>query len=461
MASRSDGCCRSKDTSDEGVLTEISYSISICIASFFCLLMLLRRDKISLGLPLAYLFVLLLNHAPGAYAHLVSDGFLPGYAETATGIYFTAIGSVCFVAGVWLAGATNKKRISQHYADRQKFSKFCLLGGWFVVYGLSPLSKIPSLGAAVEKGGAVWMLGVILGLRAALQRGDIMSVARWSAALMVYPILMLLLGGFLSYGAAAVIIVGASVAVSVVRSWKVVTFAVVITYVGLSVFVNYFAHRDEIRDAVWGGQSMEQRIDASLGMFRDFQWLDPSDRVQQFSLHTRLNQNYFAGLAARRIEQERVDYLYGRSVWEGVLSLVPRAIWPEKPVVAGSPKIVKEMTGLHLAENTSWGVGNVMEFQINFGIPGLIGGFLILGWLLGILDRNAAKAERAGELDRVFFFFLPGVALIQPLGSLVELSGGAAAAFVAAYGWSWGWERWSRRTTALTKMPATRTQKRR
>jgi len=421
--------------------------------------MLLRRDQISLGLPLAYLFLLLLNHVPGAYAHLVDDGFLSGSDETATGIFFTAIGSVCFVAGVWLAGSTNNNRTSQHYADRQKFNSFCLLGGWFVVYGLSPLSKIPSLGAAIEKGGAVWMLGVMLGLRAALQRGDVMSAARWSSALMVYPILMLLLGGFLSYGAAAVIIVGAIAAVSAVRSWKVVALAVVVTYIGLSVFVNYFAHRNEIRDAVWGGRPMEERIDASLGMFRDFEWLDPSNRVHQKALHMRLNQNYFAGLAAQRIERGRVEYLYGRSVWEGVVALVPRAIWPEKPVVAGSPKIVREMTGLHLDEDTSWGVGNVMEFQINFGIPGLIGGFLMLGWLLGTLDRNAAEAERAGRLSRVFFFFLPAVALIQPLGSLVELSGGAAAALVAAYGWSWGWERWSRRGTALAKMPAKRTQR--
>jgi putative effector of murein hydrolase LrgA (UPF0299 family) len=115
------------------------------------------------------------------------------------------------------------------------------------------------------------------------------------------------------------------------------------------------------------------------------------------------------------------------------------------------------MTGLYLDEDTSWGVGNVMEFQINFGIPGLIGGFLMLGWLLGTLDRSAAEAERAGQLSRVFFFFLPAVALIQPLGSLVELSGGAAAALVAAFGWSWGWERWSRRRTALARTPAPRT----
>ena len=346
-----------------------------------------------------------------------------------------------------------EERRSVRWESNQRFWVFCLLGGWLFTYGLSPLGQIPSLGAAVEKGGAVWMLGVMLGLRAALQRGDVKSAAIWTSALMVYPILMLLLGGFLSYGAAAVIIVGAIAAVSTVRSWRVIIIAVVVTYVGLSVFVNYFHHRNEIRDAVWGGAPMGQRIDASLGIFRDFEWFDSSNPVHLTALHKRLNQNYFVGLAAQRIEEGQVDYLYGRSVWEGLLSLVPRALWPDKPVFGGSPKIVMEMTGLVLDEDTSWGVGNVMEFQINFGIPGLVVGFLILGWLLGTLDRKAAEAERAGELGRVFFFFLPAAALIQPIGSIVELTGGAAAALVAAYGWSWGWERWSRRGVRSAKMP--------
>ena len=433
--------------------------IIICIAAFFGLLALLRRDQISLGLPLAYLFLLLLNHVPGAYAHAVGSDLLLGSDETATGIYFTAIGAVCFVVGVWLALAKIKNKPPHIEPDREQFSRFCLLGGWFFVYGLSPLSQIPSLGAAIEKGGGVWMLGVMLGLRSALARADVRRAAIWISALMVYPVLMLLLGGFLSYGATAVIIVGSIVAISTTSTSRVIIVTAIVSVVGLSLFVNYFQHRNEIRDAVWGGAPMEQRIDASLGIFREFRWLDWSNPDQLDAMHKRLNQNYFVGLAAERIEGGQVDYLYGRSIGEGFLSLVPRAIWPEKPVFGGSPKIVKEMTGLMLAENTSWGVGNVMEFQINFGIPGLVAGFLAFGWLLGTLDRKAAEAERAGDLSRIFFFFLPAAALVQPRGSMVELSGGAAAALTSAYGWRWAWERWSKRKIRSGRVLAKRTHK--
>ena len=429
-------------------------SILVCVGALVWLLVLLRRNTVSLGLPFAYLYLLLFNHVPGAYAVWMGDSFIDVSAATATGIYFTAIASVCFAVGVWFARRKIKKTANHPNASREQFSKFCLLGGWFFVYGLSPLGQIPSLGAAIEKGGAVWMLGVMLGLRSALQRGDIQRAVLWGSALMVYPTLMLLLGGFLSYGAAAVIIVAAIVAISTVSTTRVLFVGAVVTFMAVSLFTSYFAHRDEIRQEVWGGASMSRRADAVLKIFTDFTWLETTNPDQLMAMHQRLNQNYFVGLAADRIERGEVDYLYGRSVWEGVLALVPRAIWPDKPVFGGSPKIVREMTGLPLDENTSWGVGNVMEFHINFGITGLVVGFLLLGWILGALDRKAAELERSGDLGRVFFYFLPGVALIQPLGSMVELTGGAAAALVAAFGWKWAWERWPKRGIASTKMRA-------
>ena len=83
-----------------------------------------------------------------------------------------------------------------------------------------------------------------------------------------------------------------------------------------------------------------------------------------------------------------------------------------------------------------------MEFEINFGTPGVVIGFLILGFLLGWFDYKAASADCHGDLGNVIMFFLPGLALIQPNGSIVEVSGGAAAAAVAAYSWKYAWYLW-------------------
>ena len=423
----------------------MTFLIFVCLAAFACLLWLLRRDRLSLGLPIAYLYLLLLIHVPGAFAHIAGRDFLLNSDLIELAMRFTAIGSMCFVAGVWLARRPVTRVSNRRDGDRSHFPWFCLFGGWSLIYGLSPLYSIPSISAAVEKGGAIWMLGVMLGLRAACQTRDLKRIALWLGALMVYPVLMLLLGGFLSYGSAAIIIVCAVLTISTRSHWQVVLGISAFAFLSLSFFVTYFQHRNDIREQVWGGKPLAARIDSITDIVTGFEWFDPNNRTHLVAVDKRLNQNYFVGLAARRIEQGQVNYLEGESVWEGVLSLVPRAFWPEKPVYGGSPHIVAKMTGLRLDPHTSFGVGNVMEFQINFGTPGVVVGFLILGWLIGTLDLKAAVAEERGDLSRLILLFLPCVALIQPSGSIVEITGGPAAALVAAYGWKWLWNRWAAR----------------
>ncbi len=426
----------------------MTFSVLVCVASLFVLLYLLRRDRLSLGLPLSYLGSLLLIHVPGAFAHLATGDRLRGNEFVATGILYTAIGSVCFVAGVWIAHVTSNPPRAPQPAGRRAFAYFCLIGGWMFVYGLSPLNRITSLGAVIETGGAIWMLGTMLGLRAAVHAGDLQRALVWAAALAVYPTLMLLLGGFLSYGAAAVMIVLAILAIYA-RTYARAALAVVLaSFIGLTFFVNYFDHRDDIRENVWGGASMENRLGSVTDMIASIHLIDLDNDKDLIALDQRLNQNMFVGLAAARIQQGQVDFLDGQSVTDGFIAIIPRAFWPDKPTAAGSGQIVAEMTGLQLNQDTSWGVGNVMEFYINFGVPGLVAGFLALGWLMGWLDLRAAAAERRGDFRSAIIFFLPTVAMIDPGGSLVEITGGAAAALLAAFGWRWVWVLWEGRVAA-------------
>lgn len=427
-------------------MSETAFWILLCLMAYVCLAWLLRRDRFSLGLPLAYLTGLLLIHVPGASVLLFTNQFDFNAGIIQIGIRLAAIGSVCFVLGVLIARFLNKKKRPVYvYTERHEFWYFCLIGGLIVSFGLGFLNDLPSLRSAIDRGSAIWMLGALLGLRWSLARLNVKAMVVWAASTMIYPVLVLLLGGFMSYGSAAIINVASALVVSARSALKLVVAGTLITYLGLMVFVNYFEHRVEYRDVAWSGAGFGDRIDAAIDMFSNFHWFNPYDDKQLNALDKRLNQNYFVGLAALRLQQEQVDYLYGRSISDGFLALVPRALWPDKPVFGGSGNIVADMTGLHLNEETSWGVGNVMEFDINFGTPGVIGGFLVLGFLLGWLDCRAAFADARGDLGKLMLFFLVGVSLIQPGSSIVEISGGAAAAAVAAIGWRWIWELWLRR----------------
>lgn len=422
-------------------------SISICVLAVLAVLVMLRRDRLSLGLPVAYVLGLVLQHVPGGVAH-VSDSLLYGTEWVEVGLWLTAVGLMAFVAGVAVARRSIPAPPVHHVADRHDFAVFCLIGGWLFTFGLGFLARIPSVGAAVEKGGAIWMLAVLLALRGTVYRLQLVAAAKWFSALMVYPVFTLLLGGFLSHGANVVIITCSALMISTRKLSRVLLGLALATVLGLSLFVNYFIARDEIRKVVWGNASWEARINVIADVLSDMTPLDLNNERHLVALHQRLNQNLFVGLSAMRLEAGEVDYLNGRSVWEAVISVVPRALWPEKPVSAGSPGIVREMTGLDLSESTSWGVGTIMESYINFGWPGLLAGMFVLGWLIGKLDRKAALAETRGQLDRTILFYLPGVALIQTIGSMVELASGAVAALVAAYGWKWAWGEFMRNRAA-------------
>jgi hypothetical protein len=412
--------------------------IICCLVSFGTLVRIVRRGGGSLGLPIAYLFLLLMAHLPGAYAHVVGRDFLLNYDLDESAMRFTAVASVCFVFGVWWARSGVAGMPVHRYVDRRRFWLFCLIGGWIAVFGLIPFYDIPSFNAVGEKGGAIWLLGVLLALRTAFEGRDFKEICLWGGALMVFPV-SLLAWGFLGWGSVPIVIVSSALAVSIRSPWRVALGIILFTYLSLSVFVTYFQHREEIRNKGWSGAPLSERIDSVVDAFVDFHLFDPSKRQDLVNLDERLNQNYFVGLAARRIERGQVAYLNGESLWEGLIALVPRVFWPEKPVYGGSPQIVSKMTGLHFNSRTSIGVGNIMELQINFGYPGVVVGFCLLGWGIGKLDLKAAIAEYQGELGTLILYFLPCLAMIQPNGSIVEISGGSAAALVAAYLWHQLW----------------------
>ena len=428
--------------------SNLIFYVVVEIILLLMLLTMLRKRGVSMGLPFAYLAALLLQHAPGSYAHWARPELFGTNAEVSIGSLLTTVGAACFVLGVWLALPRSRGQIYTNTptlnTEDPRFPFFCLLGGWLFIYGLSSLVRIPSLGAVIEKGGAIWMLGVILGLGAALRRQDKRSVLLWIVALAVYPTLMLLLSGFLSYGSAAAIIVGSALCVSTRSYPKVLVMLAALTFLGLSMFVNYFVARDALRSVIWSGAGFSERFDAVTAAFSNLDLFDINKDEHAIALDERLNQNYFAGLAADRLDHGEAAYVEGRSIYEGLISIIPRAIWPEKPVSAGSGSIVRDMTGLDLSETTSWGVGQVMEFYMNFGWVSLVIGFVFLGFVIARLDYGAALANSRGDQAKLITFFLPAAALIQPLGSLVELGSGTASAYVAAIGWRYAWREFAR-----------------
>jgi len=428
-------------------------SLLIWAAVMVAALLAVRRQKASLGLTLAYLTGLLLIHVPGGLVHFLNPGLLSTTPEVAEGLRLSAIAALCVLVGLILFQRRNPQarrclsapaRAFDSLAPNPRFWRFCLVSGLVFAFLASPLLAIPSIGAVVATGSAIWMLGALLAYRWFTKQQQ-EQLPGWFGASLIYPVLTLFLGGFLSYGTSGLINALSVLLVTGRRFWRVLLAYGLTLVFALSVFTAYFQNRNAIRDAVWGGASLEQRLDSASGMIRDFHIFDPYADADITATDQRLNQNYFAGLAALRIQTGQSNLLQGRTVGDALIALIPRALWPDKPVAAGSSDLVAVATGLILSTTTSFGVGNVMEAYINFGLLGVLLFFILFGYGLAWLDFTAFMAERAGNIRLLLSAFLPAIALIQPNGSFVELTAGALSAWLAGRFWFWVWQRRQRR----------------
>lgn len=435
--------------------TILLISIVAFVAAIMCLPLVLRQRRVSLGLPFAYSFLLMIEHVPGAWGTLNSDS-QSDLAPVAIGMSITAVGLWAFVGGTALAqinlkrfrdrgSAKNHSATVRNLRIPMPFLFFCIFGGWLFFFVLRTAINLPSINAVVEKGSGIWLLGVMVGLGHAVMTRRFLSILLWGLAMLVYPLYILVVGGFASWGASAIVI-SLSLLVVILKRFSYVLIGVLtISVLGMAVFVSYFDVRSELRSAAWTGAPIEERAEIASKIFSNFMFVDSDNSAHLEALNNRLNQNYFIGIAAQRLDDGQVEYLRGRSLVDGALSLIPRAIWTDKPLYGGSGTLVRDMTGLPLSETTAWGVGSVMEFYINFGILGVSIGMLVFGWLIARLDRRAAEQLIAARYGESLLFFLPCAALAFPLASIVELTSGAAAAWLAALGWRFIWTEFARR----------------
>ena len=106
-----------------------------------------------------------------------------------------------------------------------------------------------------------------------------------------------------------------------------------------------------------------------------------------------------------RHREGEAELSYGTTV--PLWALIPRAIWPDKPAVGGGQDLVAEFTGIKFEEGTSVGAGQVLEFYMNFGMPGVLAGFAVLGFILMRLDQVVMRALAMRNINGVVQRFCP------------------------------------------------------
>jgi O-antigen polysaccharide polymerase Wzy len=389
------------------------------------------------GLTLAYLLSLSLIHLVGAAIYLLPafqdhDPHLTemGFEQALYGVVAFAVGGLVITPILAYKGILPRAK-GTHQPDPRLPKAYVACGVIFYILSATFLGHLPTATAIVSTGQQLVVAGLGLCCWKAWRENSIRRLIAWLAISLVLPFTTLITAGMLGYGAVAVLTILIFVSSFVRSPVKVILAGALVVYIGLSAYVSYMRDRTEIRATVWGEQSFEDRFDKIAKTVTTFEWFDPGNFEHLQRIDARLNQNFLVGAAVYQLGQTQ-NFARGETLWDALLALIPRAIWPEKPITAGSGNLVSRYTGIDFASGTSVGVGQVMEFYLNFGTPGVIIGFIIMGVLVTAFDWQAAERLARNDLHGFVLWFLPGIALLQVNGQLVEITASAAASLVVA-----------------------------
>lgn len=277
------------------------------------------------------------------------------------------------------------------------------------------ITSILSAGLGMASAGLAWSYIVMI-----KKRGYTVSLM-FSSIMFLFPIFTLVLNGFMGYGISAIFGTAGVVMVTHRPRFVIGLLAPGLLYLGLSLYPSYMLSRDEIRSSVWGGAEMGERFQITFGTLAErWEWFDPSDERQMGLFNGRLNQNTLVGASYEYISAGYIPFAEGETIYDGFLALIPRIIWVDKPIKAGSYGLASRFTGISFSEGTSVGIGNLMELYVNFNVFGIIIGFYIIGLCVYYLDLQTGYAIKNFNPILFFLSIVPGQSLMNSIGSFVE-----------------------------------------
>ena len=326
--------------------------------------------------------------------------------QTQIGFEQTVVGMTAFLAGVMLARCsaslpvTDRVRrpwVSSDFAAPDRLAVIYIAVG-ICYFLLDQFISIPSAGAIISSLVSLLIIGACLRLWVAHRQGRILKFWSTIALLGLFPVITLVRSGFLGFGMYWMLAALSFAFALSKRRLGYFLLAPFVVFLGLSVFTNYMISRTAFRQAVWyQNVGLAERFERLEQMFANFQWLDYDNREQRYVIDARLNQNLLVGAAVERLELDEVSYAHGGTLVAIALGLIPRAVWPDKPAVGGGGTVVQHYTGMRFADGTSVGAGQVLEFYVNFGTLGVIGGFLLYGYLIGWMDVRITTSLEQGD----------------------------------------------------------------
>ena len=117
---------------------------------------------------------------------------------------------------------------------------------------------------------------------------------------------------------------------------------------------------------------------------------------------------------------EPQDYLWGGTVRDSLLGLVPRTLWPNKPNFSLGAKVTEEVYGFTPGRGTGGQTASALgEWVINFGPVGLVLGGFVMGLVSAFVMRLVFPTPDSSLLQILTFLVIhPGLTIYAYLNSV-------------------------------------------
>jgi hypothetical protein len=402
-----------------------------------------KRDTNS-GLALMYAISLALVHFIVDLVYFINPKqfandkwMFYGFKESTYGIIFFAIGNLIlapFILNLINLPIAQGGSVATAIPAYQKIfaKKYFNIG--LISFFILPifLFDIPTVQALVSAAQQLLVVGICLMCWIAWKENNKQQLRRWLLVSLFFPVITVLVHGFLGFGTTMTMVILFFIVRFFKLSLKTIIVGFILAYLGLSVYLSYMRDRGVIRSSLSAGATFVERIYAARNIVLQPEWFNPVNLSHLEAIDSRLNQNVLVGAAVENLSTGRVEFSYGKSITDSFFALIPRIFWREKFLLAGASNIVSQYTGIEFMADTSVGVGQVMEFYINFGRLGVILGFSILGVLIAFIDRKAGYYLSKGEIYKFVIWFLPGLAILLGGASFSEIAASAGANIVVA-----------------------------
>jgi hypothetical protein len=330
-------------------------------------------------------------------------------------IQYSILGCLAMVGGLALAWFTRRRGTAAD-SERGILARTRWINttfGWFL-FGVgsvatmceSALHFVATIGTAVSSLANITTVGLLVTLASGMKQRRFGALM---AMLVIYVPIMMMRAFATGHTPAKVsLLIPALCVVAGYRqfTWKSTVVVGICGFVFLSIMSGWLKTRDIIRSGHLQGMSYRHQVLRFMPAWFDATW-DSALDIEAANETIRLRVDMTDILAMQVRYQPRIEpYARGQTVLDAGVAMVPRILWPRKPVIAGGWAYVAKYTGMVRSnpnDYTSIGLPYQFELYANAGPICVVIGLFVVGYVCGRLERDlfAPTTSLAWLLTRI------------------------------------------------------------